>query len=117
MLRSCQAFTGIWNALRMRCSDGSAVPPTDPEASLLVPMPRSATSTVDWPGSVVWMRRIERPEFLHNEFRDRQLLITNCLHDAFRKLVAAVIVVMRVVDVAAGRGERTGGFVGPERFV
>jgi len=51
------------------------------------------------------MRGIETLEVVGNELRERELLVADGLNNALRKLVAAEIVVVGVVDFSAGGGE------------
>ena len=76
---------------------------SSPSGRWLVNSPLGGTANVS---TVVRMRRVEAFEVVDDELRERQLLVADGLHDALRELVAAVVVVVRVVDFAARRRER-----------
>jgi len=66
---------------------------------------------------VVGLRGIEACEVIDDELRQQQPLIADRLHDALRELVAAEIVVMGVVDLAAGIGKCARAALDTERSV
>src|SRR4051812_44672059 len=58
---------------------------------------------------------VESFEISNEVLGDRQLLLAHCLGNALRELVATVVVVVRVVDLAAGRRKGPRGFFWPKR--